>query len=118
MSGAKSKDLPGIGQRLRQARESAGLSQAQVAKLIGLSRPAVTEMENETRKVSAGELKGLARHYKVSVEWVTGEPIGRDDKVKIAARKLSSLRENDLDMVLRIVDSLPKVHRKADSRSQ
>lgn len=106
MSGANSKDLPGLGERLRQAREPAGLSQAQVAKLMGLPRPAITEMEGETRKVSAGELKQLAKLYKVSLEWLTGERTEGDMKLKMAARKLAGLRDKDLELVIRILDSL------------
>jgi transcriptional regulator with XRE-family HTH domain len=106
MGGAKSDDLPGIGARLREARESAGLSQAQAARLMDLHRPAITEMENETRKVTAGELRNLARFYKVSVEWLAGEPLDKAGRVKMAARKLSALSEKDLKSVIRIVDSL------------
>lgn len=104
----KSEDLPGIGARLRQAREAAGLTQEQVARLLGLPRPAISEMESETRRVSVGELKQLAHVYKVSMEWLTGEPASRNEKIKIAARKLSELREKDLETVMRIVDSLGK----------
>ena len=113
MGGVKSNDLPGIGERLRYAREATGLSQGQVAKLMGLHRPAISEMESERRKVSAGELKELARYYKVSVEWLTGEPVERNQKLKIAARKLSGLRDEDVDMVMRIVDSLHREHKRA-----
>jgi transcriptional regulator with XRE-family HTH domain len=105
---AKSEDLPGIGARLRQAREAAGLTQEQIAKLLGLPRPAISEMEGETRRVSVGELKQLAHRYKVSMEWLTGEPPSRNDKIKVAARKLSALREEDIDTVMRIVDSFNK----------
>ena len=49
-----------IGARLRQARELAGLSQGQVAKLMSLHRPAVSEMEAGRRRVSAEELKQMA----------------------------------------------------------
>ncbi len=111
MATAKSEDLPGIGARLRQAREAAGLTQDQVAKLLGLPRPAISEMESETRRVSAGELKQLARLYKVSMEWLTGEPASKNDNIKIAARKLSSLRKKDIDTVMRIVDSFSKGRR-------
>lgn len=99
-------DLPGIGKRLRQAREMAGLSQAQAARSLKLHRPAVTEMENETRKVSAGELKEFARIYKVSVSWLAGEKQPSDERIKMAARKLRSLKDRDREMVLRIIDSL------------
>jgi transcriptional regulator with XRE-family HTH domain len=108
MVGQRTNDLPGLGSRLRQARDTAGLSQEQVARLLGLPRPAVTEMEKETRKVSAGELKELAELYKVSLEWLAGDLLNQNRKVKIAARKLAALKERDLDAVMRIIDSLQR----------
>jgi transcriptional regulator with XRE-family HTH domain len=105
MAENKRPDLPGLGERLRQAREAAGLSQAQVARLLGIHRPAVTDMENEARKVSAGEVKQLAELYKVSLEWLTGTDIA-NRRVKMAARKLESLKDRDLETALRIIDSL------------
>jgi transcriptional regulator with XRE-family HTH domain len=101
----RDKDLPGIGQRLRQAREAAGLSQGQVAKLMGLHRPAVTEIETEARKVTAGELSRFADLYHISIDWLAGKKPEANDKVKLAARKLQGLREADFETVMRIVDS-------------
>ena len=101
-------DLPGIGARLRQAREAAGLSQGQAARLLEMHRPTITEIENETRKVTAGELREFGRLYKVSVEWLVGEPMDQSQKLKLAARKLSALKDKDLDAVLRIIESLPR----------
>jgi len=101
----KTLDLPGIGERLRQAREAAGLSQAQVANLMNLHRPTITEIENESRKVSAGELKQFAEMYHVSVGWLMGETSKANDKIKLAARKLHGLKERDLETVMRIIDS-------------
>ncbi len=98
-------DLPGLGQRLRQAREDAGLSQGQVAKLLGLHRPAVSEIESEGRKVSAGELKNFASLYQVSTEWLLGEPLQVNEKLKMAARNLESLKAKDLETVMRVIDS-------------
>jgi transcriptional regulator with XRE-family HTH domain len=108
MVGQRTNDLPGLGGRLRQAREASGLSQEQVARLLKIPRPAVTEMERETRKVSAGELKELAEVYKVSLEWLAGDLLDQSRKVKIAARKLGALKERDLDSVMRIIDSLQR----------
>jgi transcriptional regulator with XRE-family HTH domain len=101
----KTTDLPGIGDRLRQAREAAGLSQGQVARLMNMHRPTVTEIENEARKVSAGELKQFATLYHVSVEWLMGDTLNANDKIKLAARKLHGLKESDLQTVMRIIDS-------------
>lgn len=105
MGGPKSHDLPGIGGRLRQAREDAGLTQEQIARLMELPRPAISEIESETRTVSIGELKRLAEHYKVSLRWLAGETELRDEKIKMAARKLTALRDEDIETVMRIVDS-------------
>lgn len=117
MRNPKSTDLPGIGARLRQAREFAGLSQAQVGKLLKVSRPAITEMEAETRKVSAGELRALAGLYRVSVEWLAGEPSDKSQTVKIAARKLSALSSKDLESVIRIINSLSRQPRTEETET-
>lgn len=101
----ENSDLPGLGHRLRQAREDAGLSQAQAAKLLGLHRPAISEIEAEGRKVSAGELRNFASLYYVSTAWLLGEPLQVNEQVKMAARNLASLNVKDLETVMRVIDS-------------
>lgn len=101
----KAADLPGLGERLRKARESAGLSQGQVARLLNMHRPTITDMESESRKVTAGELAQFAELYKVSLEWLTGTE-SRDSTVRMAARKLGALKDRDLETAMRIIDSL------------
>ncbi len=98
-------DLPGLGERLRQARQAAGLSQAQAARLLEMHRPTITDVENESRKVTAGELSRFADLYKVSLEWLTGTET-RNSKVTMAARRLGALKDKDLDTAMRIIDSL------------
>src|SRR5258707_15866782 len=118
MTTGRTIDLPGLGARLREAREAAGLTQEQVAKLLGIPRPAISEMESETRNVSAGELKQLAACYKVSLPWLAGEPsYGADEKIKIAARRLSALRDEDVDTVMKIVDSFRRQRGSGGKRS-
>jgi transcriptional regulator with XRE-family HTH domain len=93
--------------RLRQAREAAGLSQGQVAKLLKMHRPTVTEIENGSRAVSAGELKAFSEIYRTSTEWLLGEE-GPNERVRVAARKLESLKSRDFEAVMRIIESLHK----------
>ena len=96
--------------RLRTARELAGLSQGQVARLMGLHRPSVSEAEAGRRRVSAEELAEFARHYGVNVGWLSGtEPETLDPadaRVQLAARELSKLKADDLDRVLRLLAAL------------
>lgn len=99
-----------VGSRLRLAREQAGLSQGQVASLIDMHRPTVSEIEAGRRRVSAEELAQFARIYEVSLDWLTGtegEQVGVDnDRVMLAARELAKLKEEDLNKVLRLLASL------------
>ena len=93
-----------IASRLRVAREMAGLSQAQVAKMLVLHRPAVSEIEAGRRKVSAEELSKLAEIYDVKLSWMigsdSGEGIEEDEKIRLAARELAKLKPKDYERVL------------------
>ena len=99
-----------IASRLRLSREMAGLTQGQVAKSLDWHRPTVSEIEAGRRRVSAEELTTFAEMYGVSVPWIVGEEDQESseaaDRVKLAARELSKLREEDLDRVLQLVQSL------------
>lgn len=99
-----------IASRLREARKMAGLSQAQVAKILGLHRPSITEAEAGNRKVSADEIAKLAELYDVSVSWLLGEGAEKldihDDKIQLAARELHKLKPDDLDRLLTILASM------------
>jgi len=106
--------------RLRLAREQAGLSQAQVAKLLGVHRPTVSEIEAGRRRVQADELNDFARIYDVSVSWLLEEDPrqdqGRAAKVELAARELAKLKQSDLDRVLNLLSSLRSSSKESKSR--
>ena len=95
--------------RLRAAREQAGLSQGQVAKLMQLHRPTISEIEAGRRRVVSEELMKFAGLYGVSVAWLMGEEGGgADARVELAARELSKLKDDDLNRVLELLQSLRK----------
>src|SRR5574341_1370269 len=96
-----------IATRLRAAREHAGLSQGQVAKLIGVQRPTISEIEAGRRRVSAEELDTFARVYSVSISWLArNESDTPDPAVELAARELAKLKKGDLEMVLQLLRTL------------
>jgi transcriptional regulator with XRE-family HTH domain len=99
-----------IARRIREARKLAGLSQGQVAKLLGLHRPSISEAEAGNRNVTADELVKLAGIYKVSVAWLAGEGADKadphDEKVQLAARELQKLKPDDLDRLLTILAAM------------
>jgi transcriptional regulator with XRE-family HTH domain len=98
-----------LARRLRTAREHAGLSQGQVAKLLQMHRPTVSEIEAGRRKVSSEEVAEFASIYEVSLAWLLGsEAEGEelDDRVRLAARDLTKLKAEDLDKVLRLLATI------------
>jgi len=98
---------PLIAERLREARKLAGLSQGHVAKMLGLHRPSVSEIEAGNRRVSADELSKLAVLYDVSISWLLGEGpeavSANDPRVQLAARELRKLKSEDLDRLLKLL---------------
>jgi transcriptional regulator with XRE-family HTH domain len=103
--------MSALADRLRMAREQAGLSQGQVSRLLNVHRPTISEMEAGRRKVSAEELIKLAKLYDVSLEWLTEdkkEDSDNDERVKLAARELAKLEKSDLDLVLKMLRTLKR----------
>ncbi|MBE9095046.1 helix-turn-helix domain-containing protein [Tychonema sp. LEGE 07203] len=99
-----------IANRIREARKMAGLSQAQVAKMLSLHRPSVSEIEAGNRSVSAEEMAKLAEIFDVSLSWLIGDGAEkvdvRDNKLQLAARELQKLKPEDLDRLLTILASM------------
>ncbi|KRB86710.1 transcriptional regulator [Sphingomonas sp. Root710] len=62
-----------LGERLREARKYLGLRQEEVASYLKIPRTALTDIENGQRRVEAIELTRLARLYRQSVGYFTGE---------------------------------------------
>jgi transcriptional regulator with XRE-family HTH domain len=104
----KQLDSP-IHDRLRAARELAGLSQGQIAKLMGYHRPTISEIEAGRRKVTTQEVSAFARYYGVTTDWLLNDSAKRDPIVELAARELSKLKKSDLDRFLRILRSMKKL---------
>ncbi|MDP9409824.1 MAG: XRE family transcriptional regulator [Actinomycetota bacterium] len=63
----------GLGDRLRERRDRAGLTQAAAARAIGAKRELVSMWETEARVPSLRQLKELARLYQANVGYLLGE---------------------------------------------
>lgn len=99
-----------VGQRLRSARETLGLTQEDVASALRIPRTSVISMEAGKRNVSALELRQLARLYRRSVTWLLGEepentgPASAQDQALY--RAASELSAEDREQVLRFAQFL------------
>lgn len=100
-----------IAQRIREAREYLGLSQGVVADAIGVPRPSISMMESGQRKVSADELRKLAKLYRKPYEYFLGEEVVDEtaesaESVTALFRAAKDLSENDRLQVLRFAEFL------------
>lgn len=57
-----------LGKRIRQFRETRGMSQDALARLLDVSRPSLSLIENGDRKVCAEEVKKLADIFNISMD--------------------------------------------------
>jgi len=105
-----------LADRLREAREAAGLSQEDVAQKLGLLRPAISQIENGHRRVEALELARLAKLYGRPLSFFADEePVGatRFDALHRAAAELSA---KDRAEVVRFAEYLRQKAEEAGRR--
>lgn len=99
-----------IAERLKEARMLSGLSQENAAKILGLQRPAISEIESGKRKVSAEEIIQFSKIYKVTTSWLLlkeEEELQNDEQFKVAARELGKMNEADRKKLLEILKLFP-----------
>lgn len=107
-----------IAAKLKESRKMAGLSQGQVAKMLGLHRPSVSEIEAGNRQVSAQELNQLCDIYEVDINWVLGagsdatDP--NDPRLELAARELAKLKPDDLNRLLKLISAMSTTEKEGD----
>ena len=112
MSKVDKKQL--IANRMQIARQQAGLSQGQVAKLIDYHRPTISEIEAGRRSISAEELNLFSELYGVTVEWlscaneITTNP--KYDKINLAAREIAKLKDEDFNKVIHLLRSIKDIN--------
>lgn len=97
---------PELAERIRQERSYVGLSQADVADALGISRAAVSALENGKRRVSGLELGRLAELFGTSVDRLLGRDLPADETTTALFRATKSLTESDKEQVLRFAEFL------------
>jgi transcriptional regulator with XRE-family HTH domain len=72
-------DRTALGQRIRQAREQRGLSQEELAALIGKDQRAVSEYERGKRRIAVNDLPAFAQVLGVPLAYFYEETLSPDD---------------------------------------
>jgi transcriptional regulator with XRE-family HTH domain len=98
-----------LGERLREARKYLGLKQEDVATYLKIPRTALGDIESGQRRVEAIELTRLAKLYKQSVSYFTGEDAAASalpTSVLFLAKQAADLSDRDREELSRFVEYL------------
>lgn len=96
---------PNVGARLRVARETAGLTQADAASSIDVARTTLVAIEKGQRRIRKDELQRLARRYQTSVNALLRHESVSTDLVP-RFRKLSTVSDHATDSAARLLTGL------------
>ncbi len=110
----------GAGERIRAARQAAGLTQADLARAVGVSRSAVAQWETDRSGQVGGNLARIARVLGTAVEYLlTGQQPAGGGPMAVHATEFALLRlyracsEDDQAFLLRTARHLARA-READ----
>ena len=84
-----------LGEKLTQARKVAGLTQADVAAKLNVSRQAVSRWESGQSKPSTEKLLELARIYDVSLDWLCSDADEMEGRDKQPTKKQEATEINE-----------------------
>jgi Zn-dependent peptidase ImmA (M78 family)/transcriptional regulator with XRE-family HTH domain len=90
-----------LGRRIRQARESCGMTQDEVAEKLGVSRPIVVQIEQGKRPVSGLELQTLAYLFARDIREFLADEFAEDDVVHALFRSHEDVGEDGVKQALR-----------------
>lgn len=100
-----------LAERLRTERQYIGLSQADVADVLGVPRAAVSALETGRRRVTGLELRRLAELYGTSVDTLLGKEAAEDATTTALFRAAKGLTADDKEQVLRFAEFLKSAGR-------
>lgn len=93
--------------RTKRARERAGLSIGQAAKILGWDLTQLGLLENPEVELTDAEANKLADVYGVNVPWLRGETPLRDEKRMMDVNGWDELSRHDQNVISEFAASLP-----------
>ena len=91
--------MENLGKRLKSLREKTRFTQEEIAKMLGVKRLVITNIENGTRKITAEELYFFSKIYGLSMEELyTGED--KEKRIAKFSRKFDELSSKSQKEVL------------------
>lgn len=81
-----------IGERLKQAREQAGLSQQKAAEVLDVPRSAISKIESGQQKIDSIQIRTLSEQYGVSLDELLADPDEQSELPPVESKEEIRLR--------------------------
>ena len=114
------KPRSALGQRITEAREQAGISQAQLAERLGVTQPTVAYWERKAINLRSDVLTKIAHKLGVSTDEILGtKPPSRTQAAKPAGKArsvfdaVSRLPRRQQEKIVEVVEAMVEKHSKA-----
>ena len=101
-----------LGQRIAELRKEQGITQMQLAEILGVSQQAMNSFEKGRRRVPVSALPLLAKALNVSIESLIDTPTkaaskrGPPPKIQQQLERVSALPKSEQRVVMRLIDSM------------
>lgn len=101
-----------LGARIAQLRKDQGITQVQLAELLGVSQQTITAYEVGRRRIQVSALPTIARAFGVTVEDLiseepkTGAKRGRTPKLQQQMDRIARLPKTQQRFVMQVLDSV------------
>lgn len=86
-----------LGERISSLRKQAGMTQQQLADIVGISRPSLVKIENSQRAVSLEEGDAISKALGISLDsLLTSEDVQKEEVSFAKAFKTKGMDDNNL----------------------
>lgn len=107
-------NYPLIAKRVKELRESAKLTQAELAEKIDISTNSVAQLETNRMKTSLWTLVNIANAFHLNIDYFLCEDSKQDDKINKLDLALNSrlynLSDKDKAFLIHVIDGLKLYH--------
>ena len=98
-----------FGSRLLQARKKTGMSQEELAKVLGTKGPAIGRYERDEMKLSIEAAAKMAQILDVSLDWLVGHTdLELDKKMIQRIQQVTKMEAKDREHVFAMLDAFIK----------
>jgi len=108
-----------LGQRLRVARERAGITQTAAAQFIDVTSAALNQYESGKRRVDALSLERLARLYGVPLRSLFGQEVIRSDweeALRLSGQTISTSSKAGIGRLVEKIYALEELYKETEAR--